>query len=50
MRGIVTSAFGIRRDPINGNLANHLAIDIAHSGLLGGAMETVGKVKIYKAR
>ncbi len=29
VRGIVTSAFGIRRDPINGNLANHLAIDIA---------------------
>ncbi|MEO8505123.1 MAG: peptidoglycan DD-metalloendopeptidase family protein [Acidobacteriota bacterium] len=29
VKGIVTSAFGIRRDPINGNLANHLAIDIA---------------------
>jgi anaerobic selenocysteine-containing dehydrogenase len=27
----------------------HLAIDLAHTGMLGGSMETVGKVKIYKA-
>lgn len=27
----------------------HLAIDLAHSGLLGGSMETVGKVRIYRS-
>ena len=27
----------------------HLAIDLTHTGMLGGTMETVGKVKIYKA-
>ena len=27
----------------------HLAMDIAHTGMLGGSMETVGKVRIYKA-
>lgn len=27
----------------------HLAIDLSHTGMLGGSMETVGKVKIYKA-
>ena len=26
----------------------HLAMDIAHTGMLGGSMETVGKVKIYR--
>lgn len=28
----------------------HLAIDLAHSGFLGGSMETVGKVRIYKCK
>ena len=27
----------------------HLAIDLSHTGMLGGSMETVGKVKIFKA-
>ncbi len=26
----------------------HLTIDLSHSGLLGGSLETIGKVKIYK--
>jgi murein DD-endopeptidase MepM/ murein hydrolase activator NlpD len=31
VRGILTSGFGVRRDPIRGHLANHLAVDIAAS-------------------
>ena len=27
----------------------HLAIDLEHTSMLGGAMETVGKIKIVKA-
>jgi anaerobic selenocysteine-containing dehydrogenase len=26
----------------------HLAIDLQHSGFLGGSMETIGKVRIYR--
>jgi anaerobic selenocysteine-containing dehydrogenase len=28
----------------------HLAIDLSHTGMLGGTMETVGKIKIVKAK
>ncbi len=28
----------------------HLAIDLSHTGMLGGSMETVGKIKIVKAK
>jgi murein DD-endopeptidase MepM/ murein hydrolase activator NlpD len=31
VRGILTSAYGVRRDPITGQFANHLALDIAAS-------------------
>jgi murein DD-endopeptidase MepM/ murein hydrolase activator NlpD len=31
VRGILTSAFGVRRDPITGQYANHLAVDIGAS-------------------
>jgi len=41
MRHPVSQGIGISQNA-------HLAIDLSHSGLLGGAMETVGKVCIYK--